>query len=85
MGSSESDTSSNSDHQQPDSQMIPVDPENISQDARRRHPRLVIVRRWKVPVAVPATVRLWKIPLPLRKGHVMGDLFTTIACLLAIM
>ena len=69
MGSWSSDTSS-SDNRMND-QLMRIDIEQYSQAGGERRPRLVL--------------RLWKIPLPLRKGHLMSDLAKNIACLMTLL
>jgi hypothetical protein len=52
-------------------QLIAMDIENHGKEGGVRRPRRVI--------------RLWKIPLPLRKGHLVSDLVKNLACLITLL
>jgi hypothetical protein len=51
--------------------MIHMDLESNVQVGENRRPHLLI--------------RVWKVPVPLRKGYVVPDLIKSIACLMAVM
>lgn len=69
MASSSNDSGSS--EKRLDDQLIDVDIESYTQNAPERRPE-------------PA-YRLWKIPLPLRRGLVLSDLVKNVACLATLL
>lgn len=66
MKSSSSDSPSSDNRS--DDQLFRMDIESLGQKERAKPPGLAI--------------RLWKIPLPLRRGHILSDLVKNVACLM---
>lgn len=69
MASPSSDTSSG--ENRVEDQLVGMDIENNSKEGGARRPRLVI--------------HLWRIPLPLRKGHLASDLVKHIAWIMTVL
>jgi hypothetical protein len=54
-----------------DDQMIRMDVESNTRGAEVKAPRLLL--------------RVWRVPVPLRKGYLVSDLFKNIACVMTLM